>query len=77
MTVLELIHELQQIRVENGGDVEVKFAYDYHDHARTQVCDGIDSVQMLGVVHSHYHDKDRLATEEEMDREPKEICVLR
>ncbi len=83
MTVLELIQELQQIRVENGDDVEVKFAYPSGDYWKTVVCTQIDSVQMLAVKHSEYHDMDRLMEEEELidledeGKEPKEVCVLR
>lgn len=55
MTLDELIEELQCIRNDSSGDLEVKFAYNYGDYWRTRVAETVDTVEVGTVVHSEYH----------------------
>ena len=61
MTVKELIEELQMY----DEDMEVKFAYNYGDHWRTQVAARIDDVDELTVGYSEYHNMDKVLDEDD------------
>jgi hypothetical protein len=69
MNVKELIEALQE-QVENGnGDMEIKFAYNYGDHWRSQVCEGINNISQVTVKYSDYHSMDKIVEDHREDDE--------
>lgn len=67
MTVDDLIAELQNISAEGKGGMDVKFSYNYGDHWRTTVAEGISDVSEAHVKHSDYHNRDKVYDEGEDD----------
>jgi hypothetical protein len=63
MTVEELIEELQQC----DPKLEIKFAYNYGDHWRTQVTSNISSVDEGYTKYSDYHQMDKMIDDEDDD----------
>lgn len=74
MTVSELIEELQYLERADKGDLEVKFAYNYGDHWRTQVAEGVKEVTEQMVTYSDYHSMDKVVEIDYMDDEDEEIA---
>lgn len=74
MTVAELIRALEA----QGPDLEVRFAYNYGDHGRTTVAEKIRRVEEADVVHSNYHQMDRIAEDDDRPSPeiPKTVIVL-
>ena len=77
MTVQELIEELSNY----DSNMEVKFAYNYGDYWRTDVADDITEVYKGNVVHSSYHQTDKVIDidEEQYDdvEDFKTVLILR
>ena len=63
MKVSELIELLQM----ENQDAEVHFQYNYGDHWRTQVAPTVDEVSVGYVVHSAYHNMDKVVDEDDFD----------
>ena len=63
MRVEDLIAELQLM----PQDAEVHFQYNYGDHWRTQVAPTVDEVSVGYVVHSAYHNMDKVVDEDDFD----------
>lgn len=78
MKVRELIERLEDMNPE----MEVGFAYPSGDHWRTALLGEIATVEEDKALHSPYHDKDKLADEDEMysdnpDPTLRDVVVLR
>lgn len=67
MTITQLIEKLQQAEREGNGDLDVQFAYNYGDHWHTKVARAIETVEPRMVVHSYYHDMDKVVDDGEDD----------
>jgi hypothetical protein len=63
MLVRELIEELKSVNPE----AEVHHTYNYGDHGRTTVAPAIHRVEEGHVVHSGYHDMDKVVDEDSED----------
>ena len=63
MKVSELIELLQS----ENPEAEVHFSYNYGDHWRTQVAPTVDSVEVGYVVHSAYHQMDKVVDQDDFD----------
>lgn len=74
MTVSELIEELQYLERDGKGELEVKFAYNYGDHWRTQVAEDVKEVTEQLVTYSDYHSMDKVINLDYMDDEDEEIA---
>lgn len=77
MTVKELIEELQYF----SDDMEVEFAYNYHDYWNTTVCKKIQTIDEGEVEYSSYHRMDKLVDnddddEEESAEEKRKVLIL-
>ena len=74
MTVEELIAQLEQF----PKDAEVHFAYNYGDHWRTTVAPKVSGAFEGSVVHSAYHQMDKLVEldDDEMDSDARTVVVL-
>lgn len=63
MKVKELIVHLSDL----DGEAEVHFTYNYGDHGRTTVAPAVRTVDSGHVVHSGYHDMDKVVDEDSED----------
>lgn len=61
MIVAELIEQLKRM----DPDADVVFSYNYGDHWRTQVAQGVDNVDEGAVEYSDYHRMDRMVEEDD------------
>jgi len=79
-----LVRDLIELLEGYDADMEVHFQYNYGDHWRTQVAPTVDSVMTGRVVHSAYHNMDKVVDEEDFDYdeegepvvEGKEVVLL-
>jgi hypothetical protein len=81
MNVNEMIEALTDLQSQGKGDVEVKFSYNYGDHWRTTVAPSVDAVNLGRVVHSAYHDMDKVVdtddeSEAEDDPAGREVVII-
>lgn len=75
-TVNELI-ELLQEQVECGnGDKDVLYSYNYGDHWRTTVAEGISDCSEQTVVYSDYHSKDKVVDEDDSPANARQVIIL-
>jgi len=65
MTIAELIEVLER---EPNKELPVAFAYPSGDHWKTEVVEEIKDIEELTVIHSDYHEKLAIPTEEELER---------
>ncbi len=74
----ELREMLQEMEGEGHGEKEVLFSYNYGDHWRTNVAAKIESCQEETVVHSEYHNMDKVVDNngEEPPAKSKQVIIL-
>jgi hypothetical protein len=73
MRVRELIELLQDM----DGDLEVHLVYNYGDHWRTEVAPAVDTVDVAMIVHSDYHEMDRLIDDDSDCDDVRRVVVLK
>ena len=73
MTVAELIEKLQSF----DDDMEVQFAYPYHDYWHSIVCGNITNIDIEQVKYSEYHRSDKLVDMDEDEEDPDEDTDIR
>jgi hypothetical protein len=72
LTVRELIERLQEI---DDQDLPVGFQYNYGDHWRTQVVADVTEADEMEVVHSGYHQMNKIA-DDDRDAEGAELTMM-
>ena len=73
MTVIELINALQEL---DDHNLPVHFAYNYGDYWNTTVAPEVTLVGEGRVIHSNYHNMDKVVTEEDKQYEDAEDAVI-
>ena len=69
MNVTQLREMLQDLEAQGKGQMEVQTSYNYGDYWRTQVAQGVDTVEEAHVEYSEYHSMDKLVTWDDEDDE--------
>jgi hypothetical protein len=69
MNVTQLREMLEDLEAQGKGEMEVLTSYNYGDYWRTQVAQGVDSVEEATVVYSEYHSMDKVVDAEDDDGE--------
>jgi hypothetical protein len=69
MNVRELREMLQELEAQGKGEMEVQTSYNYGDYWRTQVAQGVDTVEEATVTYSEYHSMDKVVDAEDDDGE--------
>jgi hypothetical protein len=72
MNVSQLREMLQDLETEGYGETEVKFAYNYGDHWRTQVAADVDGCAAQYVMHSAYHSMDKVVDQDDVEEEDED-----
>lgn len=76
LTVNQLIEALKQLKDDGLGDTEVMTSYNYGDHWRTQVADGVDSADIMEVVYSDYLQMHKIVEQDEDDQPRTDVRAV-
>jgi hypothetical protein len=71
------VHELIELLQDQNPDLEVHFSYNYGDYWRTEVAPVVDTVDVAMIVHSDYHEMDRVIDDDSDCGEVRRVVVLK
>lgn len=72
-----LVRELIELLQDQDPDSDVHFSYNYGDYWRTEVAPAVDTVDVAMIVHSDYHEMDRVIDDDSDCGQVRRVVVLK